>query len=71
MKTALDEEIEVTVMLYRYALAVRKMKSKPELAGAAAKREIQFKRELEALEAERAKGETLELALREKHEVAA
>lgn len=67
MKSELDKNIEITHMLYRFCLTVRGMKKKPELAGAAAEREMQFKRELEELEAEKARLETPELALRGQH----
>lgn len=53
MNVSLELQIEVTGSLYRFCRAQRCQKKRPELAAAAAEREIQFKRELDELEERR------------------
>lgn len=57
MTTDLELEIEFAKRLFEFAQTVRCSKRRPDLAAVAAKREIQFKQELEQLEAEAHKGE--------------
>lgn len=63
MKSDLELRIEMTEALYRFCLSTRKMRNKPELAGVAAEREMQFKNELEVLRRELALVQTPELAM--------
>ena len=49
MNTELEKKIEVTSLLYNFALSIRRQKNRPELAGEAAAREAQFKKELDEL----------------------
>lgn len=62
MNAQLEHKIEVTQMLYNYALMIRRGKTRPDLAGEAAVREIQFKKELDELLKERKATEQPELA---------
>jgi len=56
-------QIEMTKRLFLYAQTVRCSKKNPDLAPAAAQREIEFKQELEELEKEQKRLRTPELAL--------
>lgn len=64
MNSELANKIEMTEMVYRFCLSIRKMKNRPELAAVAAEREMQFKRELDALLEEKKRNEQLELSVK-------
>lgn len=54
MNAELERKIEFTRMLHTYCQTVRRGKNRPDLAGVAADREIELKKELDQLEKERA-----------------
>lgn len=53
--TTLDLKIEMTQALHSFCQTFRRQKRRPEIAAAASEREMQFRRELEELEQERAR----------------
>lgn len=67
MKSELELRIEMTRMLYDYCYMVRRGKKRVDIVPAAHQREMQFKRELEELEAERDRTQTPQLPLAHHH----
>lgn len=63
MNSELESKVELTQMLHRFVQTVRCSKKRPQLAAEAARREMEFKEELNRLELERARTEQAELVM--------